>query len=63
MVHTVCEILMPMGNSLWLLGQILVLSVSNTVMYYKLVYLVGAKSAGVETKTRFIVGDHSLHCL
>ncbi len=35
MVHT--EILVPVGNSTWLLGQILVLSVSNTVMYYKLV--------------------------
>ncbi len=37
MVYTLCEILMPVGNSTWLLGQILALSVSNTVIYYKLV--------------------------
>ncbi len=30
---TLCEILMPVGNSTWLLGQILVFSVSNTLMY------------------------------
>ncbi len=29
---TLCEILMTVGNSTWLLGQILALSVSNTVM-------------------------------
>ncbi len=37
MVHTLCEILMSVGNSTWLLEQVLVLSVSNTGMYYKLV--------------------------
>ncbi len=52
MVYTLCEILMPVGNSTWLLGQILALSFSNTVMYYKLVTSISLEPGRTELKRR-----------
>ncbi len=49
-VRTLCEILVPVGNSTWLLGQILVLSVPNTVMYYKLVTSISLEPSRAELK-------------
>ncbi len=66
MVYTICEILMPVRNSTWLLGQILALSVSNTVMYYKLVSFISVKPSGTELKQSvnfFMVEHHGLHYL
>ncbi len=65
MVHTLCEILVPAGNSTWLLGQILVLSVSNTVMYYKLVTSISLEPSRTELKRRldFMVIHHGPHSL
>ncbi len=48
MVHTLCEFLKPVGKSTWLLEQVLVLSVSNTVMYYKLVNLISIEPGRAE---------------
>ncbi len=62
MVHTLCKILVPVGNSTWLLGQILVLSVSNTVMYYKLTTSISLEPSRMELKRRldFMVVHHTL---
>ncbi len=59
------EILLPVGNSMWLLGQILALSVSNIVMYYILVTSISLEPSRTELKRRLdcIVvhpGPHSL---
>ncbi len=64
MVHTLCEILMPVGNSTWLLEQVWVLSVSNTVMYYKLINPISFEPGRAELIQRldFLVihyGPHS----
>ncbi len=63
MVYTLCDIVMPVGNSTWLLGQILALSVSNTVMYYKLVTSILLEPSRTELKRRldFMVVHHGLH--
>ncbi len=63
MVCTLCEILVPVGNSTWLLGQILVLSVSNTVMYYKLVNRISKEPSQTELKhgLYFMVVHHGPH--
>ncbi len=63
MVYTLCEILMPVGNSTWLLGQILALSVRNTGMYYKLVTSISLEPSRTELKRRldFMVVHHGLH--
>ncbi len=54
---------MPVGNSTWLLGQILASSVSNTVMYYKLVTSISLEPSQMELKQRqdFMVVHHGLH--
>ncbi len=56
---------MPVGNSTWLLGQILDLSVSNTVMYYKLVTSISLEPSRTELKKRlyFMVVHHGPHSL
>ncbi len=62
---TLCEILVPVGNSMWLLGQILALSVHNKVMYYKLVTSISLEPSRTELKRRldFMVVHHGLHSL
>ncbi len=59
------EMLVPVGNSTWLLGQILVLSVSNTVMYYKPVTSISLEPSRTELKRRldFMVVNYGPHCL
>ncbi len=65
MVYTLCDIVMPVGNSTWLLGQILALSVSNTVMYYKPITSILLEPSRTELKRRldFMVVHHGLHSL
>ncbi len=55
MVYTTCGSLRPVEPLIWLLIKILSLSLSNTVMYCKLINpcLVPARSDGPEIKTRF----------
>ncbi len=56
---------MPVGISTWLLGQILALSVPNTVVYYKHVTSILLEPSRTELKRRldFIVVHHGLHFL
>ncbi len=60
-----CEMLVPVGNSTWLRGQILVLSVPNTLMYYKLVNPISLEPSRTELKQRldFMVVHHGSHSL
>ncbi len=62
-LHCLCENLMPVGISTWLLGQILALSVPNTVMYYNLVTSISLEPSRTEFKRRldFMVVHHGLH--
>ncbi len=52
MVYIICEIWKPVGNSTWLLWQILALRVSNTVMYCKLVSPISSTPSPMELKQK-----------